>query len=413
MPESHGPFRDVPFMGVIYVVAEAAKLGYHGDHPDWCNLGQGMPEVGELPGAPDRLSKIEIAPADHAYGPVEGVPELREAVAELYNHQFRRGKASRYRAENVAITAGGRLALTRAIWAVDAVRLGYFTPDYTAYEDLLGGISRIRPIHIPLPPEDGFGIDPERLAREVEEHDLQALLISNPCNPTGHVIRDERLAAWIRLARQREVGLLVDEFYSHFIWRGEAPVSAAAHVEDVNADPVLLFDGLTKNFRYPGWRVGWTLGPRDWIDTVTRSGSALDGGPPRWLQRAAQRLVEPARAGREMGAMREAFRRKHDLMVERLTGMGVELFPGADGTFYCWGSVAGLPEPLNDGMRFFREALKHRVTAVPGEFFDVNPGKRRGGSSRLAPYVRFSFGPPYPVVERGLTRLAAMVDAAS
>jgi aspartate/methionine/tyrosine aminotransferase len=86
MPNVPGPLRDVPYMGVIYVVAEAAKLGYYGEHPDWCNLGQGMPEVGPLPGAPGRIENIAIHPDDHAYGPVAGLTELREAVAVLYNH---------------------------------------------------------------------------------------------------------------------------------------------------------------------------------------------------------------------------------------------------------------------------------------------------------------------------------------
>ena len=43
-----GAFRPIPYMGVIYVVAEAMKLGYQNGHPDWCNLGQGQPEVGEI-----------------------------------------------------------------------------------------------------------------------------------------------------------------------------------------------------------------------------------------------------------------------------------------------------------------------------------------------------------------------------
>jgi aspartate/methionine/tyrosine aminotransferase len=108
-------------MGVIYVVAEAAKLGYYGEHPDWCNLGQGMPEVGALPNAPERVSEISILPDDHAYGPVAGLSELREAVAALYNRQFRQGMKSQYIAANVAITAGGRLALTRAVWALGQI----------------------------------------------------------------------------------------------------------------------------------------------------------------------------------------------------------------------------------------------------------------------------------------------------
>ncbi len=82
-PPSVPGFRAVPFTGVIYVMAEASKRGYAYGHPDWCNLGQGMPETGELPGAPPRLCEATIAPADQEYAPVAGVPELRAAVADL------------------------------------------------------------------------------------------------------------------------------------------------------------------------------------------------------------------------------------------------------------------------------------------------------------------------------------------
>ncbi len=409
MKKKPSPLRDVPYMGVIYVVAEAAKLGYDSEHPDWCNLGQGMPEVGPLPGAPERVSRIGILPDDHAYGPVAGLSELRQAVATLYNHWYRRGKKTQYTAENVAITAGGRLALTRAVWALGEIRIGYFTPDYTAYEDLLGGIPRITPIHIALPREDGFALAPERLEKEVTGQRLDALLVSNPCNPTGRVVRDGELRSWVALARKHRTALVMDEFYSHFVWNGPAPVSAAAFVEDVNRDPIIVIDGLTKSYRYPGWRVGWTIGPPDWIETLTRAGSALDGGAPRWLQRAALPLVEPAHAAQETQAMRDAFRPKRDMMVKRLKDMGL-IFPrDPEGTFYCWGSVETLPPPLNDGFQFFREALKEKVITVPGEFFDVNPAKLRSDPPRLTSFVRFSYGAPMPVVMKGTARLTEMV----
>lgn len=382
------PLRDVPYMGVIYVVAEASKLGYHGDHPDWCNLGQGMPEVGPLPGAPPRVDTVKIDWRDHAYGPVGGIPELREAVARQYNKLYRKGKKSQYSAANVAITAGGRLALTRAIWAIDKIKLGYFTPDYTAYEDLIGGIPRIQPVHIKLEAKNGFRVGALPKA--------DAYLISNPCNPTGVVLRDP---IW----KGRKGAFLFDEFYSHYTWNG-GPASMAAHVGDVDRDPVLLFDGLTKNYRYPGWRVGWTVGPREWIETITRSGSAIDGGAPRWLQRAAVPIVEN---DAETDAMRAAFRPKRDVMVEKLRKMGVEFANVPEGTFYCWGSVA--KTRIKDGFAFFREALKHKVLTVPGEFFDVNPGKARKGKSYLKSFVRFSFGPPMEVVRRGLDRLEKML----
>jgi aspartate/methionine/tyrosine aminotransferase len=141
------------------------------------------------------------------------------------------------------------------------------------------------------------------------------------------VIRGEELAAYVALARERRMTLLLDEFYSHFVYDGDrpgaGPVSAAAFVEDVDDDPVVLVDGLTKSFRYPGWRVGWAVGPRAMVDAITRAASAIDGGPSQPVQRAAVRVLEPARADQETAALRRAFSHKRNLMIERLAGLGI------------------------------------------------------------------------------------------
>src|SRR5262249_14663531 len=76
-----------------FVVAEAMKLGFRNGDPDWCNLGQGQPEVGTMAGAPKRIASVSIEPEDHAYGPLGGTPELRGAVARPYNRLYPRGRA--------------------------------------------------------------------------------------------------------------------------------------------------------------------------------------------------------------------------------------------------------------------------------------------------------------------------------
>jgi aspartate/methionine/tyrosine aminotransferase len=92
--------------------------------------------------------------------------------------------------------------------------------------------------------------------------------------------------------------------------------------------------------------------------------------------------------------------------------MRLDLEP--EGTFYVWADLSALPEPLDDGMGFFRAALEERVICVPGEFFDVNPGKRRSGRpSRFRHYVRFSFGPEEATVAEGVRRIGEMVEASS
>jgi aspartate/methionine/tyrosine aminotransferase len=416
------PLRDVPFMGVIFVVAEAGKLGFVNGHPDWCNLGQGQPEVGEMAGAPPRIQTVELHAADHAYGPLGGLPELREAVAQHVNRLYRRGRSSRYGARNVAIAQGGRLALSRAIAALGPVNVGYQLPDYTAYEDMFDThLSRITPIPLRAEESAGFAITPAQFERAVREQGLSAFVLSNPCNPTGRVLQGRDLAALVEAARAHGCTLLLDEFYSHFLYaRGRngtwgpapGPVSAAAHVEDVERDPVLIFDGLTKNHRYPGWRVGWMLGPSAMVETIERVASALDGGPSRIAQRAALLALQPATADQETTAVRSVFARKRNIMVSALSAMGVRFAAEPESTFYAWGCLDALPAPLDDAMAFFREALQRKVLTVPGAFFDVNPGKRRRGPSPYARWMRFSFGPAQDNLELGLKRLAEMVREA-
>ncbi len=409
-------FRPVPFTGVIYVMAEAARRGYRYGHPAWCNLGQGQPETGPLAGAPPRVEQIEIGVNDQDYAPVPGIWELRRAVAELYNSLYRRDRQSRYTELNVCICGGGRASLTRAVAALGQINLGHFLPDYTAYEELLDIFKLFTSIPILLEGERGYHFSVEDLRREITGRGLSALLLSNPCNPTGRVIQGDELKSWVDVARDMGCTLLIDEFYSHYVWRetadGSGLVSAARYVKDVDADPIVLFDGLTKNWRYPGWRCTWIVGPRPVIEAVTSSGSFLDGGGSKPVQRAAVPLLAAEHVESETRAIREAFLRKRTILMEGLREMGVRLDLEPEGTFYCWGDISALPKGLDDGMSFFRAALERQVITVPGEFFDVNPGKRRSGRpSRFKNYVRFSFGPEEKVVEEGVARIQEMVRA--
>jgi aspartate/methionine/tyrosine aminotransferase len=412
-------FRAVPRTGVIYVTTEAARLGFTSSDDDWCNLGQGQPETGPLPGAPPRITNVAVDPNDQEYAPVAGLWELREAIASLYNRLYRRGLPSQYSAENVSVSGGGRVSLIRACAALGSINLGHFLPDYTAYEELLDVFRLFSPIPILLEPETGYAFTVDQLRREINGRGLGAILVSNPSNPTGKLVAGDELRQWVEVARELDCTLLLDEFYSHYIWRDDAKFSgsmesAARYVDDVDRDPVVIFDGLTKNWRYPGWRVTWTVGPRSVIDTVASAGSFLDGGGSKPMQRAALPLLDPELRERETRAIHEVFGRKRELLLRQLKSIGVRFDKYPDGSFYGWGSVAGLPPAMNTGMTFFRAALERKVICVPGEFFDVNPGKRRAGrGSRFKDYVRFSFGPSEDALMRAFERLDAMVREAS
>lgn len=405
-PKSFSMLRLVPPTGVIWVMHQATQAGYNSDKPDWVNFGQGAPETGSLPDAPARIQSITI-PGDgcHEYGPVAGIQELRQAVADLYNARYRGGDKKPYRAENVAISGGGRIALTRLYAILGNVHVGHVLPDYTAYEEGMGTFGTFSPTAL-IGGHREHRFDAARFRQEVLERDLSALLLSNPSNPTGKLLSGEHLRGWVEQARDLDCLFVPDEFYAHYVYEGPGPtVSAAEFVDDPDKDPVVVIDGITKNWRYPGWRISWTLGPREVIKRLISAGSFIDGGAAHPLQLAVLPLLNPELANAEARAIQAVFREKRDVMVDGLRRLGVRL-ERPKGSFYCWGDISVLPDGWNTGMGFFEKALESRVITVPGKFFDVDPGHRRPNRpGRLEDWIRFSFGPPIEKLRQGLEQL--------
>jgi aspartate/methionine/tyrosine aminotransferase len=409
------PFIELNDIGVIAVLSDAAKLGYYNGHPDWANLGQGEPEVGELPEGAPRINSFAIEPDDDRYGPVNGTIELRNAIAKHYNRLYRKDKISKYTANNVSVAMGGRLALSRIFAILGNVRLGFKIPEYPAYEDMLNAHDdKITPVCIPSKPENNHSIPPENFSEAIQNFAIDAFLFSNPCNPTGHVIQGEALAAYVKIANAQNCPLIIDEVYSHFIYENGKPaanpVSSAAYIEDVSKDPVLIVDGLTKSFRYPGWRLAWVIGPEKIIENLGRASSSIDGGPSVPIQRAAIQLFEPKRVSRESKALRKVFSRKQNLTLQALRDCGMICSEDANSTFYVWADISCLPYSICDSDNFFREALLRKVITVPGYMFDIRPDKDKSDPA-FRNHVRFSFGPDEKNLIMGLERIAEMIQS--
>jgi aspartate/methionine/tyrosine aminotransferase len=397
--------RDLDYMGMVWVIAQAENQGFKPSDPEWCNFGKGQPETGQLEGGPARIRSVNVHDEDFGYGPVNGTQEMREAVANHYNNLYRDGRKP-YTAANVAIAQGGRLMLSRLFKALQG-RLGYQTPDYAGYQDLMDNAHKdLELVHVPTDEETGFAVPPEQF--EEVAQDLDAFICSNPCNPTGYVIEGEELESYCETARSTGCSLVMDEFYSHFIYKDQdedcGPVSAAAHVEDPDVDPILIIDGMTKCFRYPGWRLAWILGPPEFIDIIGCVGSGLDGGPSTVSQRMALSALKSNYMMAETEVLRRTFVIKRDMMISRLEALGMRCLP-CNGTFYVWCCLENLPTPLNTCMGFFEAGLGKKIIVGPGKFFDINPGKQRKGVSRFDNWVRFSFGPSYENIDYGLSRV--------
>ncbi|RPA82780.1 aminotransferase, classes I and II [Ascobolus immersus RN42] len=405
--------------GVIWATDQAAAKGYYDEPHLWGNLGQGAPET--TPISADgkdepipRPTSVDMTSDDLEYGPVAGLKELRAAVAKLYNEDHRQGMESQYTWENVCIVPGGRAGLVRIGAVLGNVYVGFYIPDYSAYSDMLGTFKNFSAVPTPLDRDDNYHLTPE-----IVEGDLKrgtaVFLASNPRNPTGNVSRDEELER-IHNSCRGKATLVMDEFYSGYQYTTNCDgrtISSAKYVQDVNKDDVLIVDGMTKRFRLPGWRVCWVLGPKDFIHSLSSSGSFLDGGANVPLQKAAIEMLEPQRVRKQMAFLQRHFMTKRDFVVGRLREIGFTIKTPPEATFYIWLDLSGLPSKINNGLTFFEACLEEKVIVVPGIFFDLNPAHRRDlFDSPCHHYVRLSYGPKMETLKRAMDGIERVVKKA-
>lgn len=224
-----------------------------------------------------------------------------------------------------------------------------------------------------LSEEDAYRVSVDDLRKTIRNQGLTSILLSNPRNPTGQIIEGEELKDLVKMAEELDTTTILDEFYSWYLHEGEEgrAVSASEYIDDVNDTPVILVDGLTKNWRCPGWRVCWVVGPKDLITALNQAGSYLDGGASHPMQCLALEMLEKDRIEKDRVALQRHFRMKRKHVLDRLEKMGLPVKLPPQATFYIWLNLSSLPAPINSGLVFAEELLKERVIVTPGIFFDI------------------------------------------
>jgi len=262
-----------------------------------------------------------------------------------------------------------------------------------------------------------YKMDIKQTKKDIRTQGLSVILASNPRNPTGQVIKGAELEELVGVSRESTT-LILDEFYSWYIYPEEGEefgqsVSSAEYIKDVNEDSVIIINGLTKNWRLPGWRVCWVLGPKNLVTALSQSGSFLDGGANHPLQLAAIPMLDPERVQKDKIALQKHFKKKRDHVLKRLYKMGLKVTHPPTSTFYIWLNLESLPAPLNNGLTFFEELLKEKTIVIPGIFFDINPSHRRNlVDSPCHHYVRLSFGPLMKDLDMGLDAIQRVLKKA-
>jgi alanine-synthesizing transaminase len=199
---------------------------------------------------PHMIAAVEKAMRDgmNGYGPSLGAPEAVEAI---------RAEAERTGIRNVHsvfLTAGVSEALDICLTALVNAGENVLTPcpDYPMYSAVLAKLGT-QPNSYLLDETNEWQPDLEDIACRINSR-TRGIVVGNPNNPTGAVYSRRTLERIAELARRNNLVIFADEIYDKLILDGDPHISLAALAPDV---PVVTFNGLSKSYLVPGWRVGW------------------------------------------------------------------------------------------------------------------------------------------------------------
>jgi aspartate aminotransferase len=264
------------------------------------------------------------------YGPTQGQPELREAIAQHISQT----RGITVGAELVCVVPGGKPIMFFPILAL--VQPGdeviYPNPGFPIYESMINFVGA-KAVPVPLIEERGFSFDLDILRDSLTDR-TRMLILNSPQNPTGGVIPPEDILAIAEMVRDRDLIVLSDEIYSR-IYYEDAPSSIASLPGML--EKTIILDGFSKIYAMTGWRIGYGVMPPVLVDAVNKLMVNSNSCTASFTQRAAlAALTGPQEDAHRMVA---EFKRRRDAFcaaLNQIPGFHCEI-PG--GAFYAYANV--------------------------------------------------------------------------
>jgi aspartate aminotransferase len=361
---------------------------------DVIGLGAGEPDFD----TPENIKEAAIAAirrGETKYTAVEGIPELRKAIAA----KFKRENNLEYRVEQTFVSPGGKMIIYNALLAtlnsVDEVIC--VAPYWVSYPDivLLGGG---KPVIVEAKIEDGFRLTPQALEAAITPR-TKWIIFNQPSNPTGACYTVGQLKALTDvLLRHPQVWILADDMYEHLVYSGFM-FSTILEVEPRLYDRTLTMNGVSKAYAMTGWRIGYCGGPEPLIKAMSQLHSHSVSSASSVSQWAA---VEALSGTQDfIPKFQKAFEERRDLVVAMLNqAHGIEC-PKPEGAFYVYPSVRKLigksapsGKKIETDEHFAAELLDAEGVAVV-----------HGAAFGLSPFFRISYATSNSVLEEACRRI--------
>ena len=327
--------------GAFNVLVRARALEAQGR--DIIHLEIGEPDFA-TPGHIVEAAKQALDQGWTHYGPPQGLPELRQAIAS----HICQTRGVRVGPENVCVVPGGKPIIFFPMLALvePGDEVVYPNPGFPIYESMIHFLGA-KPVPIPLIEERGFSFDLDRLRNSLSAK-TKLLILNSPHNPTGGLIPAADIQAIAEMARDRDLIVLADEIYSR-IYFEQAPLSITTFPGML--EKTILLDGFSKTYAMTGWRMGYGVMPQWLVEAVNKLMVNSNSCTASFTQRAGiAALTGPQDA---VAKMVTEFRRRRDAFCAGLNGLPGFRCAIPGGAFYAFPNITGTglsSDALSDGL---------------------------------------------------------------
>ena len=334
------------------------KISARHSGKDIIDLGYGNPDLPTHDKVVEKLIETAKIKKNHKYSVSKGIYGLREAISRKYENNYQVNLDPNF---NVVNTIGSKEGLTHLLMSVlnPGDKVVVQDPSYPIHH-FAPLIARAETIKINCLNESDFLTE---LVQTLKKTKIKLLLISFPHNPTTLTVDQVFYDNLIELAEKYNFLIVNDFAYSDIYFGGNKPPSLLS--SDKSLSHSIELYSLTKGFSMAGWRVGFAVGNKDAISSVTKLKSYIDYGTFQPIQIASTvALNELEEYPFELSSV---YKERRELIVENLEDLNFSV-QESSATMFVW---AKLPEKFrNDSLKFSLELLeKSNVAISPGVGF--------------------------------------------
>jgi len=335
-------------------------------------------------------SAAKLNTGDVKYTPTDGIPSLKKAIIRYTEENYDKMVAP----ENIIVSAGAKQSVYNLLYTIlnPQEEVIVLAPYWVSYPEM---VRMCYGVPVIVTPEDGsFHPRMKDIEQKVSSY-TKAIILNSPNNPSGIMYKEEFIAEIIEFCERKGIYCIMDDIYHKLIFDGRKPISAYKHTKkDLENSRVIVVNGISKLYGMTGFRIGWTIAPKQLTEIMTNVQGQITTTTSVILQAAAEGALMGLQS--IVDGLRLMIENNRNVMLQELQSFNGVKTTKPDGTFYC---LPDFRAYNNNSLELSKLLLKKAlVVTVPGKEFGMEG------------HLRLSYCGTIKEIKQGIERIKWALD---